>query len=142
MHNCLSVHDSVLSLHAVTLDAYTCLAAPIACVVAPLDECCHSSLIFPCTSLRNPFGFFCTLAFITVSLDCISLRCFLSSDCVSVHHCDLILYIQPFFNHPYVNNMPSANISNSIPIETAHEDMIHNTQLDYYGKQLIVCLSD
>ncbi|KAI0321734.1 vesicle budding-like protein [Amylostereum chailletii] len=29
-----------------------------------------------------------------------------------------------------------------IPIETAHEDMIHDAQLDYYGKRLATCSSD
>lgn len=28
------------------------------------------------------------------------------------------------------------------PIETAHEDMIHDAQLDYYGKRLATCSSD
>ncbi|KAH9974141.1 WD40 repeat-like protein [Lactifluus volemus] len=31
---------------------------------------------------------------------------------------------------------------NPIPIETAHEDMIHDAQLDYYGKRLATCSSD
>jgi len=38
--------------------------------------------------------------------------------------------------------MPSANASESVPIETAHEDMIHDAQLDYYGKRLATCSSD
>ncbi|EGN97378.1 hypothetical protein SERLA73DRAFT_184063 [Serpula lacrymans var. lacrymans S7.3] len=38
--------------------------------------------------------------------------------------------------------MPSAMASDSIPIETAHEDMIHDAQLDYYGKRLATCSSD
>ncbi|KAJ3887919.1 WD40-repeat-containing domain protein [Lentinula edodes] len=38
--------------------------------------------------------------------------------------------------------MPSATVSDSIPIETAHEDMIHDAQLDYYGKRLATCSSD
>ncbi|KAA1470737.1 vesicle budding-like protein [Dentipellis sp. KUC8613] len=29
-----------------------------------------------------------------------------------------------------------------VPIETAHEDMIHDAQLDYYGKRLATCSSD
>ncbi|THH05869.1 hypothetical protein EW146_g9785 [Bondarzewia mesenterica] len=29
-----------------------------------------------------------------------------------------------------------------IPIETGHEDMIHDAQLDYYGKRLATCSSD
>ncbi|TFK98567.1 protein transporter SEC13, partial [Pterulicium gracile] len=29
-----------------------------------------------------------------------------------------------------------------MPIETAHEDMIHDAQLDYYGKRLATCSSD
>jgi len=32
--------------------------------------------------------------------------------------------------------------SDSVPIETAHEDMIHDAQLDYYGKRLATCSSD
>ncbi|KAH9077905.1 vesicle budding-like protein [Lactarius deliciosus] len=32
--------------------------------------------------------------------------------------------------------------SDPIPIETAHEDMIHDAQLDYYGKRLATCSSD
>lgn len=32
--------------------------------------------------------------------------------------------------------------SDSIPIETHHEDMIHDAQLDYYGKRLATCSSD
>ncbi|KII90409.1 hypothetical protein PLICRDRAFT_38938 [Plicaturopsis crispa FD-325 SS-3] len=38
--------------------------------------------------------------------------------------------------------MPSANVSDSVPIETAHDDMIHDAQLDYYGKRLATCSSD
>ncbi|KAI0074892.1 WD40 repeat-like protein [Panus rudis PR-1116 ss-1] len=38
--------------------------------------------------------------------------------------------------------MPSANASDAKPIETAHEDMIHDAQLDYYGKRLATCSSD
>ncbi|KAJ6475206.1 WD40-repeat-containing domain protein [Mycena polygramma] len=38
--------------------------------------------------------------------------------------------------------MPSAVASESVPIETAHEDMIHDAQLDYYGKRLATCSSD
>ncbi|KAK7047620.1 GTPase-activating protein S13 [Paramarasmius palmivorus] len=38
--------------------------------------------------------------------------------------------------------MPAANVSDSVPIETAHEDMIHDAQLDYYGKRLATCSSD
>ncbi|KIM79276.1 hypothetical protein PILCRDRAFT_561803 [Piloderma croceum F 1598] len=38
--------------------------------------------------------------------------------------------------------MASANASDSVPIETAHEDMIHDAQLDYYGKRLATCSSD
>ncbi|KAJ7209511.1 WD40-repeat-containing domain protein [Mycena pura] len=38
--------------------------------------------------------------------------------------------------------MPSAITSESVPIETAHEDMIHDAQLDYYGKRLATCSSD
>ncbi|KAF9265012.1 WD40 repeat-like protein [Marasmius fiardii PR-910] len=37
---------------------------------------------------------------------------------------------------------PPANVSDSVPIETAHEDMIHDAQLDYYGKRLATCSSD
>lgn len=35
---------------------------------------------------------------------------------------------------------PGNNPGN--PIETAHEDMIHDAQLDYYGKRLATCSSD
>jgi len=38
--------------------------------------------------------------------------------------------------------MASAVVSDSVPIETAHEDMIHDAQLDYYGKRLATCSSD
>ncbi|KAF9074582.1 WD40-repeat-containing domain protein [Rhodocollybia butyracea] len=38
--------------------------------------------------------------------------------------------------------MPSATVSDSVPLETAHEDMIHDAQLDYYGKRLATCSSD
>ncbi|KAJ6555505.1 protein transporter SEC13 [Mycena sp. CBHHK59/15] len=38
--------------------------------------------------------------------------------------------------------MPSTVASESVPIETAHEDMIHDAQLDYYGKRLATCSSD
>jgi len=38
--------------------------------------------------------------------------------------------------------MASATVSESVPIETAHEDMIHDAQLDYYGKRLATCSSD
>jgi len=36
----------------------------------------------------------------------------------------------------------AANVSDSVPIETSHEDMIHDAQLDYYGKRLATCSSD
>ncbi|KAF5346203.1 hypothetical protein D9756_011131 [Leucocoprinus leucothites] len=35
-----------------------------------------------------------------------------------------------------------AATSDSVPIETSHEDMIHDAQLDYYGKRLATCSSD
>ncbi|KAH6897807.1 protein transporter SEC13 [Coprinopsis sp. MPI-PUGE-AT-0042] len=38
--------------------------------------------------------------------------------------------------------MAAAAVSDSVPIETAHEDMIHDAQLDYYGKRLATCSSD
>ncbi|KZP25899.1 WD40 repeat-like protein [Athelia psychrophila] len=38
--------------------------------------------------------------------------------------------------------MASATVSDSVPIETAHDDMIHDAQLDYYGKRLATCSSD
>ncbi|THG96904.1 hypothetical protein EW026_g5011 [Hermanssonia centrifuga] len=38
--------------------------------------------------------------------------------------------------------MASANAADPIPIETSHEDMIHDAQLDYYGKRLATCSSD
>jgi len=41
-----------------------------------------------------------------------------------------------------VNKMASASAGEAIPIETAHEDMIHDAQLDYYGKRLATCSSD
>ncbi|TEB17859.1 protein transporter SEC13 [Coprinellus micaceus] len=40
------------------------------------------------------------------------------------------------------STMASAAVSESVPIETAHEDMIHDAQLDYYGKRLATCSSD
>ncbi|CAK5281436.1 unnamed protein product [Mycena citricolor] len=39
-------------------------------------------------------------------------------------------------------SFPSVAASESVPIETAHEDMIHDAQLDYYGKRLATCSSD
>ncbi|KAF9039143.1 protein transporter SEC13 [Panaeolus papilionaceus] len=36
----------------------------------------------------------------------------------------------------------AATVSDSVPIETGHEDMIHDAQLDYYGKRLATCSSD
>ncbi|KAF9649342.1 WD40 repeat-like protein [Thelephora ganbajun] len=38
--------------------------------------------------------------------------------------------------------MASTTTSDPIPIETAHDDMIHDAQLDYYGKRLATCSSD
>ncbi|TFK22505.1 protein transporter SEC13 [Coprinopsis marcescibilis] len=38
--------------------------------------------------------------------------------------------------------MAVAAVSDSVPMETAHEDMIHDAQLDYYGKRLATCSSD
>ncbi|KAF8059901.1 protein transporter SEC13 [Lyophyllum atratum] len=38
--------------------------------------------------------------------------------------------------------MATATVTESVPIETAHEDMIHDAQLDYYGKRLATCSSD
>ncbi|KAI0660114.1 vesicle budding-like protein [Cubamyces menziesii] len=38
--------------------------------------------------------------------------------------------------------MPSTTAGEPIPIETSHEDMIHDAQLDYYGKRLATCSSD
>ncbi|KAI5123014.1 hypothetical protein M0805_007635 [Coniferiporia weirii] len=38
--------------------------------------------------------------------------------------------------------MASSTATDSIPIETHHEDMIHDAQLDYYGKRLATCSSD
>ncbi|KAG5645327.1 GTPase-activating protein S13 [Asterophora parasitica] len=38
--------------------------------------------------------------------------------------------------------MATATSTDSVPIETAHEDMIHDAQLDYYGKRLATCSSD
>ncbi|KAF8634521.1 hypothetical protein AX17_004194 [Amanita inopinata Kibby_2008] len=38
--------------------------------------------------------------------------------------------------------MATATVSESVPIETAHDDMIHDAQLDYYGKRLATCSSD
>lgn len=36
----------------------------------------------------------------------------------------------------------TATTDNVRPIETLHEDMIHDAQLDYYGKRLATCSSD
>jgi len=38
--------------------------------------------------------------------------------------------------------MPAATTTDAVPIETAHEDMIHDAQLDYYGKRMATCSSD
>ncbi|KAG8925288.1 GTPase-activating protein S13, partial [Tulasnella sp. 408] len=40
--------------------------------------------------------------------------------------------------------IPAATLTapQSTPVETAHEDMIHDAQLDYYGKRLATCSSD
>ncbi|KAF5375860.1 hypothetical protein D9615_008189 [Tricholomella constricta] len=38
--------------------------------------------------------------------------------------------------------MATPTATESVPIETAHEDMIHDAQLDYYGKRLATCSSD
>ncbi|KAG6897977.1 hypothetical protein C0992_007931 [Termitomyces sp. T32_za158] len=38
--------------------------------------------------------------------------------------------------------MATATATESVPIETSHEDMIHDAQLDYYGKRLATCSSD
>ncbi|KAI9065687.1 vesicle budding-like protein [Trametes coccinea BRFM310] len=38
--------------------------------------------------------------------------------------------------------MPSTTAGEPVPIETSHEDMIHDAQLDYYGKRLATCSSD
>ena len=38
--------------------------------------------------------------------------------------------------------MVSATTTDAVPIETAHDDMIHDAQLDYYGKRLATCSSD
>jgi protein transport protein SEC13 len=38
--------------------------------------------------------------------------------------------------------MAPATTTEPTPIETAHEDMIHDAQLDYYGKRLATCSSD
>ncbi|KAL5500901.1 SEC13 [Sanghuangporus vaninii] len=40
------------------------------------------------------------------------------------------------------NEKTASTASESIPIETHHEDMIHDAQLDYYGKRLATCSSD
>ncbi|CCM02720.1 uncharacterized protein FIBRA_04827 [Fibroporia radiculosa] len=36
----------------------------------------------------------------------------------------------------------TTNAADPAPIETCHEDMIHDAQLDYYGKRLATCSSD
>ncbi|EIW71941.1 hypothetical protein TREMEDRAFT_41427 [Tremella mesenterica DSM 1558] len=36
----------------------------------------------------------------------------------------------------------TAQPSKAVPVETQHEDMIHDSQLDYYGKRLATCSSD
>ncbi|KAI0696968.1 protein transporter SEC13 [Cerioporus squamosus] len=38
--------------------------------------------------------------------------------------------------------MPSTTTGEPTPIETYHEDIIHDAQLDYYGKRLATCSSD
>ncbi|KAF8516508.1 protein transporter SEC13 [Gautieria morchelliformis] len=38
--------------------------------------------------------------------------------------------------------MATSAAPKSVPIETAHDDMIHDAQLDYYGKRLATCSSD
>jgi len=38
--------------------------------------------------------------------------------------------------------MASIQSPESTPVETGHEDMIHDAQLDYYGKRLATCSSD
>ncbi|WVW86316.1 protein transporter SEC13 [Kwoniella bestiolae CBS 10118] len=38
--------------------------------------------------------------------------------------------------------MSTAQASKPVPVETQHEDMIHDAQLDYYGKRLATCSSD
>jgi len=38
--------------------------------------------------------------------------------------------------------MAPASVSDTIPIDTAHEDMIHDARLDFYGKRLATCSSD
>ena len=38
--------------------------------------------------------------------------------------------------------MPSTTASTSTNFDTQHEDMIHDAQLDYYGKRLATCSSD
>ncbi|KIY47815.1 protein transporter SEC13 [Fistulina hepatica ATCC 64428] len=40
------------------------------------------------------------------------------------------------------SDSPTATTSDAVPIETSHEDMIHDAQLDYYGKRLATCSSD
>jgi len=38
--------------------------------------------------------------------------------------------------------MATTHPPDSTPVETGHEDMIHDAQLDYYGKRLATCSSD
>ncbi|KAL7424587.1 GTPase-activating protein S13 [Cryptotrichosporon argae] len=38
--------------------------------------------------------------------------------------------------------MAAAQPAKAVPVETQHEDMIHDAQLDYYGKRLATCSSD
>ena len=38
--------------------------------------------------------------------------------------------------------VPSANASGSVSVDTQHEDIVHDAQLDYYGKRLATCSSD
>ncbi|KAF8752970.1 WD repeat SEC13 family [Rhizoctonia solani] len=38
--------------------------------------------------------------------------------------------------------MAAATGQDSVPIETHHDDMIHDAQLDFYGKRLATCSSD
>lgn len=43
---------------------------------------------------------------------------------------------------PFPQNNKDKGVSKSNSVETQHEDMIHDAQLDYYGKRLATCSSD
>ncbi|RXK35640.1 protein transporter SEC13 [Tremella mesenterica] len=48
----------------------------------------------------------------------------------------------PFWLRVLRSYCQTAQPSKAVPVETQHEDMIHDAQLDYYGKRLATCSSD